>query len=244
MGSFNVRGITEDTKKEQLVRDIAQYGVDVCALQETKISEAGVHNINENIIITFDSTNKHYGNGFVVSKKWQKYVYKYWRESDRICVLQLAGSPDTPEVKPQYECKLIDCRIEINKAAMKPKNIINIINVYTPTSERAKKCPKELKKLYKNLNKLCKELDKVSLSNTILAGDFNSKVGKRIGSESCIGQWSRGRRNQNGIDLVEFCENNGKIIANSCFQHPAKHITTWSQKRTNPVTNKTISIYN
>ena len=77
-----------------------------------------------------------------------------------------------------------------------------------------------------------------------MAGDFNSKVGKRIGSESCIGQWSRSRRNQNGIDLVEFCENNGKIIANSCFQHPAKHITTWSQKRTNPVTKKTISIYN
>ena len=84
LGSFNVRGITEDMKKEQLVSDIAQYGVDVCALQETKIRETGVHNINENIVITFDSTNKHYGNGFVVSKKWQKYVYKYWRESDRI----------------------------------------------------------------------------------------------------------------------------------------------------------------
>ena len=126
---------------------------------------------------------------------------------------------------------------------MKPKTIINIINVYAPTSERAKKGPNELKKLYKNLNKLCKELDKVS-SITILAGDFNSKVGKRIGSESCIGRWSRGRRNQNGIILVEFCENNGKIIANSCFQHPAKHITTWSQKRTNPVTKKTISICN
>ena len=79
MGSFNVRGIMEDTKKEQLVRDIAQYGVDICALQER---EAGVHNINENIMITFDSTNKHYGNGYVVSMKWQKYVCKYWRESD------------------------------------------------------------------------------------------------------------------------------------------------------------------
>ena len=136
----------------------------------------------------------------------------------RICVLQLAGSPDTPEVKPQYERKLIgDSRIKMNKTEMKPKNIINIINVYAPTSDRAKKCPKELKKLCKNLNKLCKELDKVSSSITILTGDFNSKVGKRIGSESCIGQWSRGKRNQNGIDLVEFSENNGKIIANNCL---------------------------
>ena len=34
VGSFNVRGITEDTEKEQLVRDVHQYGVDVYALQE------------------------------------------------------------------------------------------------------------------------------------------------------------------------------------------------------------------
>ena len=44
--------------------------------------------------------------------------------------------------------------------------------------------------------------------------------------------------------MLEFCERNGKIIANNCFQHPAKHITTWSQRRTNPVTKQTVSIYN
>ena len=43
---------------------------------------------------------------------------------------------------------------------------------------------------------------------------------------------------------MEFCEKNSKIIANSCFQHPAKHITTWSQRRTNPVTKQTVSICN
>ena len=68
----------------------------------------------------------------------------------------------------------------------------------------------------------------------MLAGDFNSKVGRQTGPESCIGQQSRGRRNQNGTNLVEFCEKNGKCIASSSFQHPAKHITTWSQRRTNP----------
>ena len=29
VGNFNVRGLTEDTKKEQLVRDVNQYGIDV-----------------------------------------------------------------------------------------------------------------------------------------------------------------------------------------------------------------------
>ena len=43
---------------------------------------------------------------------------------------------------------------------------------------------------------------------------------------------------------MKFCEKNGKIIAKSSFEHPAKHITDWLQKRTNLVTKQTISIYN
>ena len=41
-------------------------------------------------------------------------------------------------------------------------------------------------KLYKNLDKLCKEFDKVLSSISMLAGDFNSEVGRT--TESCIGQ--------------------------------------------------------
>ena len=40
VGSFNVRGLTKDTKKEQLVRDVNQYGIDLCVLQGTKIQNA------------------------------------------------------------------------------------------------------------------------------------------------------------------------------------------------------------
>ena len=37
VGSFNVRGLTDYHKKEELVRDKNRYSVDVCILQETKI---------------------------------------------------------------------------------------------------------------------------------------------------------------------------------------------------------------
>ena len=77
VGSFNVTGLTEDTKKEQLVRDVHQYGIDVGALQETKIKNAGVHRINGSMIITFDSKHNHYGNAFAVPKKWQNSIHKY-----------------------------------------------------------------------------------------------------------------------------------------------------------------------
>ena len=71
---------------------------------------------------------------------------------------------------------------------MKPKNIINIINAYAPTLDQAKKYPNDLKKLHKNLDELYKELDEVPASITMLEEDFNSKVGRRTGRESCIWQ--------------------------------------------------------
>ena len=43
---------------------------------------------------------------------------------------------------------------------MTQKNIINILKVNTPTWDRAKECPNEIKKLYKNLDNLCNESDK------------------------------------------------------------------------------------
>ena len=87
-------------------------------------------------------------------------------------------------------------------------------------------------------------MDEVPSSITMLAGDFNSKVGRTTGLESCIELWPRSSRNQNGTNSVEFCEKNCEIIANSCFQHSAKHITTWSQRRNNPVTKQIVLIYN
>ena len=69
VGRFNARELTEDAKKEQLVRDVNQYDIDACTLQEIKIENAGIHRFNGSMIITFDSKNKHYGNGFIIPKK-------------------------------------------------------------------------------------------------------------------------------------------------------------------------------
>ena len=115
------------------MRDVHQYDVNVCALQEAKIENAGVRRVSGSMIITFDSKNKHYGKSFVVPKKWEELIHKYWRESDRICVLQLSENHDTSDTcanGPQYKCKPTgNYRIKISKIKMKPKNIINIINV-------------------------------------------------------------------------------------------------------------------
>ena len=147
--------------------------------------------------------------------------------------------------KEKYKVeKVSDTKLKFEKSNPKAKDIINIINVYAPTSKRAKKFPGEIQKIYNDLHKLFKEMDKISISSTITAGDFNAKIGKKNGSEKCIGQWSRGRRNDSRSKLAEFCEMSNKVIVNSCFQHPAKHITTWSQKRINPTTKIVTNTYN
>ena len=57
-------------------------------IQETKCEEIDC-NIGKNRLIIFKSVSQHYGNGFVVNKKWSENIHKTWRVSDRIAVLQL-----------------------------------------------------------------------------------------------------------------------------------------------------------
>ena len=58
------------------------------------------------------------------------------------------------------------------------KYLLSIINIYVPTSQRVKKNDSELKELYVKLTEIVSELKKIS-KITLIAGDFNVKVGKR-----------------------------------------------------------------
>jgi exonuclease III len=95
IGTFNVRGLCDEKKKDNLAEDLAKYNVDVVCLQETKISEGTDCNIRNSRLITLKSTNKHHGNGFIVSSKWKENIHPVWKVSDRIAVLQLTTK--TPE---------------------------------------------------------------------------------------------------------------------------------------------------
>ncbi|KAI8496762.1 hypothetical protein Bbelb_254170 [Branchiostoma belcheri] len=57
-------------------------------------------------------------------------------------------------------------------------------------------------------------------------GDFNSKLGAgKAGQE--VGRWGKGRQNENGKSLLNFCQQHGLVALNTLFQHHPKHITTW-----------------
>ena len=104
----------------------------------------------------------------------------------------------------------------------------------------------ELENLYDILNELINNFDNITSSTTVICGDFTAIVGRKPHHESysCLGRHSRGTRNASGQYLIDFCETNDFKIANTCLQHHARHITTWSQHRTNKKTNKIETIYN
>ena len=79
--------------------------------------------------------------------------------------------------------------------------------------------------MYAQLTKLVNDLKKLSTSIIFSAGDFNAKIGMSKRTETCMRQYSRGRRNDSGERLIGFCESNGKYICNSSFQHSAINIS-------------------
>ena len=89
IGTFNVRGLRDDNKKDNLADDLAKYNVDVICLQETKIGEGADCNFRSSRLITLKSTNRHHWNGFIISPQWKENIHRVWRVSDRIAVLQL-----------------------------------------------------------------------------------------------------------------------------------------------------------
>ena len=86
---FNVQGLTAKQKQKALVRDMKDYKIDICCIQETKIKDGIDKNIKNYRLIALPTESKHYGNGFIISKKLVRNIHRYWKVSDRIAVLQL-----------------------------------------------------------------------------------------------------------------------------------------------------------
>ena len=59
LGTFNVRGLTKVYKQQQLSRDINKYKVDICCLQETKVTEQSDTDISNNRLILLKSDNEY-----------------------------------------------------------------------------------------------------------------------------------------------------------------------------------------
>ena len=147
------------------MHDLSSHGVDVCTLQETKISTGIDERQTGYRILSLPSRCRHYGLGFALCPLLADKVKRSWKLSDRVAVLTLDAAP---------------------------RSSVAVVNAYAPTATRCANDIAELDDFYSALGQALREVNRTTL--ILFAGDFNAKVGTRQSSgETCIGSHTRGR---------------------------------------------------
>ena len=101
----------------------------------------------------------------------------------------------------------------------KPLNIM-VIQVYAPTSnaEEAK-----VERLYEDLQDLLELTSKEDV--LFITGDWNANVGSQE-TPGVTGKFDLGVQNEAGQKLIEFCQENALVIANTLFQQLKRRLHT------------------
>ena len=101
----------------------------------------------------------------------------------------------------------------------KPFNI-TVIQVYASTSNAEET---EVERFYEDLQDLLELTPKKDV--LFIIGDWNAKVGSQE-TPGITGKFGLGMRNEAGQRLIEFCQENALVIANTLFQQH-KRLYAW-----------------
>ena len=103
----------------------------------------------------------------------------------------------------------------------KPFNIM-VILVYAPTSNAEES---EVEQFYEDLQDLLERTPKKDV--LFIIGDWNAKVGSQE-TTGVTGKFGLGVQNEAGQRLIEFCQENALVIANTLFQQHKRRLYTWT----------------
>ena len=99
---------------------------------------------------------------------------------------------------------------------------ITVIQVYAPTADAKEN---EIEQFYTDLQQLPDAAPKKDA--IVIMGDWNAKVGSTT-TTRITGKFELGVRNEEGKRLVDFCQNNSMLIANTFFQQHKRRLYTWT----------------
>ena len=118
-------------------------------------------------------------------------------------------------------CFLKNDRVILVPFQGKPFNIL-VIQVYAPTSnaEEAK-----VEWFYEDPQDLLELTSKKDV--LFIIGNWNAKVGSQE-THGVTGKFGLGVQNEAGQRLIEFCQGNALIIANTLFQQHKRRLYTWT----------------
>ena len=103
----------------------------------------------------------------------------------------------------------------------KPFNI-RVIQVYAPTSNVEEA---EVEQFYEDLQDLLELTPKKDV--LFIIGNWNAKVGSQE-TPGVIGKFGLGIQNKTGQRLIEFCQENALVLANTLFQQHKRRLYTWT----------------
>ena len=98
---------------------------------------------------------------------------------------------------------------------------IMVIQVYAPTSNAEEA---EVERFYEDLQELLELTAKKDV--LFIIGDWNAKVGSQ--TPEVTGKFGLGMRNEAGQRLIQFCQENALVIANTLFQQHKRRLYTWA----------------
>ena len=103
----------------------------------------------------------------------------------------------------------------------KPFNI-TVVQAYAPTSNTEEA---EVEWFYEDLQDFLELTPKKDVLLIIL--DWNAKVGSQE-TPGVTGKYGLGVRNEAGQRVIEFCQENALVIANTLFQQHKRRLYTWT----------------
>ena len=114
---------------------------------------------------------------------------------------------------------ILGCSLKNDRmiSVLKPFNI-TVIQVYAPTSNAEEP---EGEWFYEDRQDLLELTSKKDV--LFIIGDWNAKVG----SQETPGKFGLGMQNEAGQRLIEFCQENTLVIANTLFQQHKRRLYTW-----------------
>ena len=97
---------------------------------------------------------------------------------------------------------------------------ITVIQIYAPTSNAA-----EAEPFYEDLQDLLELTPKKDV--LFITGDWTVKVGNQE-LPGVTGKFGLGIQNEVGQRLIEFCQENARVIANTLFRQHRRRLLTWT----------------
>uniref|UniRef100_A0A8D9A4P5 Craniofacial development protein 2 n=1 Tax=Cacopsylla melanoneura TaxID=428564 RepID=A0A8D9A4P5_9HEMI len=201
IATWNVCGLNDPGKLENVLNEIKNLNVDICGISETFMIDAG------DFISTLPTGEKFkifYSGGDVIRRKG---------------VAIILNQKLMNHVSSIY---MISERIITIKINAKPVNLF-IIQCYAPMLQS----PEEEKiEFYENLRKTIND-NKQFQENLILLGDFNAKVGEGKKNDT-VGPYGLGISNSSGDDLINFCIEHNLFLTNTWFEQKQSNRHTWT----------------